>query len=473
MNDDLRVRIMSVTSRLLDFVCEFNFEDHTQQAIDAAKKNILNIFGISLAGSSAPAAKKVASLVMQWGGSEDSIIIAHSCKVPAHEAALANATMARALNLDEVHPPTGSHPFASIVPATLAVSEKKRYVSGKEFLNAIILGSEIVCRMRQVPDFCLAVSGWVSEIYTVFGVAIAAARIMKLSREEISNALGLAYSQASGNAQAVYDGAMAYQVQQGFAARSGIISAEMAAEGISGSRDFLEGKAGLYPVYYRCLDYDINRILEDIGKKYRIEEMFIRSYPVSGFLQAPAENLITIINENNLSADDIVEVLLRVNNRMYRHVCLPAENKYRPKTIIDAMFSLPFVIGNLILKGFLTTEDFSKESIFDETRLTAANKVKAVVDDDIERESIELGLSVSLHIAEVRTIDGKTITRKLKYAKGSPQRPMSLKDCGNKARNWINRCIKPFPEAQLDSLIAVISNLENEKNLVKIDEIIN
>lgn len=137
------------------------------------------------------------------------------------------------------------------------------------------------------------------------------------------------------------------------------------------------------------------------------------------------------------------------------------------------MFSLPFVIGNLILKGFLTTEDFSKESIFDETRLTAANKVKAVVDDDIERESIELGLSVSLHIAEVRTIDGKTITRKLKYAKGSPQRPMSLKDCGNKARNWINRCIKPFPEAQLDSLIAVISNLENEKNLVKIDEIIN
>jgi len=473
MNDDLKGRAMSVTSRLLDFVCELNYEDHTQQAIDAAKKNILNIFGISLAGSSEPSSKKVANLVMEWGGSQDSIIIAHSCKVPAHEAAFANGTMARALNLDEVHPPTGSHPFASIVPATLAVSEKRADVTGKEFVNAIILGAEIVCRMRQVPDFCLAVSGWVSEIYTVFGVAVAAARIMKLNREEISNALGLAYSQASGNAQAVYDGAMAYQVQQGFAARSGIISAEMSAKGITGSSNFLEGKAGLYPVYYRCLDYNINRIVEDIGEKYKIEEMFIRSYPVSGFLQAPVENIITIINENNLSKEDIDEVLLRVNNRMYRHVCIPSENKYRPKTMIDAMFSLPYVIGNLILKGLLTPEDFSKESIFDEIRLRAADRVKAIVDDDVERESIESGLSVSLHIAEVRTIDGKTITRKLKFAKGSPQRPMSIEDCGNKAQNWISRCIKPFPEAQLNKLIAIISNIENQKSVNKIAEIMS
>ena len=464
---------MDNTTQLIDFVSRLNYQDHPAHAVESAKKNILNILAISLGGSNEPASKKVASLVRDWGGSQDSTVIAHDFKAPNHEAALANATMARALNLDEVHPPTGAHPFASIVPAALAVSEKMGIVRGDEFLNAIIIGAETVCRMRQVPDFCLAVSGWVSEIYTVFGVAATASRIMGLSEEEIRNSLGLAYTQASGNAQSVYDGAMAYQVQQGFAARSGIISAEMTTKGITGPSNFLEGKAGFYPVYFRGLDYDINRMVEGLGEKYKIEEMFIRSYPVSGFLQAPVENIITIMNENGLSGEDISKVVLRVNKRMYQHVCMPTENKYRPKTVIDGMFSLPFVIGNVILKGFLIPEDFSKEAILEEYRLKSTDKVKALVDEDIERESIEAGLSVSLHIAEVTTKNGKTISRKLQYAKGSPQRPMNIEDCGNKARNWIGRCTKPFSQEKLDKLIEIIGNLENESNVNKIAEIIS
>ncbi len=461
---------MEITNELIRFICSTNYGDYSIEVAESTKKNIMNILGISLAGSSAATTKKIAGMVKKWGGVPESTVIAYDNKAPAHEAAMVNGTMARVLNLDEVHPPTGAHPFATIVPAALAVAEIKGNINGKEFLNAVTIGSEIVCRMRSVPDFCLGVSGWVSEIYSVFGAALAAGRLLGLGENEMSDAMGLAYSQAGGTAQAVYDGAAAYQVQQGFAARSGIVASLMAAEGISGSRNFLEGKAGLYPVYYRGMTYDITRLLKDIGKTYLIEKMFIRSYPVSGFLQAPVENAVNIMQENNLLAEEIENIAVRVNKRMYRHVCIPADNKYRPKSIIDAMFSMPYVVGNVIAKGILTSADFSIEAIQESDRLNAAKKVKIFVDEEIDKESIDLGLSVSLHLMELKMKDGRVFSKKMYYAKGSPQKPFTFEDCVEKSKKLIHLCIKSFDEKKIYKLGEIVKNLEHQKSL---DSLIN
>jgi len=63
------------------------------------------------------------------------------------------------------------------------------------------------------------------------------------------NAIGLAYHQAGGAGSGVADGALAKRMGPGLAAKVGITSALMAERGITGDRDPLEGKTGLYKIY--------------------------------------------------------------------------------------------------------------------------------------------------------------------------------------------------------------------------------
>lgn len=456
---------MSTEEKLADYLSSTTYDDLPPEVTLASKKSIMDTLGVSLAGSSASGVKEIASLVKEWGGKPESTVFLYQAMVPAHEAALVNATMARALDFDDVHMKTATHANATVVPAALAVAELCGKVNGKEFITAITLGAELMYRMRSVPDFCSAVSGWVGELYGGFGAAAAAGKIMGLTLEEMGHALGLACSQAAGVSQPFYDGALATRVQQGLAARSGITAALLARKGITGANNFLEGKAGFYPVYYRGINYDINRLTDGLGQRYELLNVATKLYPCCGFTHAAIGNVLDIIEENQLSSGDISKVLLRVNQRTYTFVCTPTKTKYRPQTVVDAMFSLPYTVGTVLFRGDVSLEDFSPEAISDTERLKAIDKVEVVADEDIDRESIELNLPLSLHIAELRTKGGQCFAQKVLYAKGYPERPVSINDCTEKVRRCAPFAVKPFPQSKVNQLIEIVENLEQQEDV--------
>jgi 2-methylcitrate dehydratase PrpD len=274
------------------------------------------------------------------------------------------------------------------------------------------------------------------------------------------NGLGLAFSQSAGTAQTIYDGAMATRLQQGFSARAGILSARMAAEGITGARDFLEGKAGFYPVYYRGMKYDLRRLIDRIGKEYRFLNVATKRYPCCGFIMAPAENLLGLMQKNHLAGDDIERVEVRVNEQMYNTVCSPEMVKYQPKSEADAMFSLPYVLGTVMVRGDVWLPDFTLGSMKDPNRLSAAEKVQVIRDKEIDNESRSLNLALSLHAMEIRTKDGRILTGKLYHAKGFPKNPMTMEDCAEKARKCAPFAAKKFSDQKVNVLKGLIERIE-------------
>jgi 2-methylcitrate dehydratase PrpD len=455
---------MLTTEGLIDYVFSARYEDLPDEVALAAKRLIMNTLGAIIGGSGAHGVKEIAGFVKEWGGKQEATIFLYSSKVPAHEAVLVNATMARALDFDEFNLQTGMHTGATVVPVTLAAAELCGNVTGKELIAAVVVAAEVMCRMRLVPDFCIGVSGWAGEVYGAFGGAIAAGKIMRLTKEEMTHALGLAYSQAAGNAQPIYDGALATRLQQGFSARAGLLSTILATNGVTGARDFLEGRAGFYPVYYRGMDYDVSRLLEGIGERYEFLNIATKPYPCCGFNMAPIENVFDIMQLNNLNETDISKIVVRVNQQMYNTVCAPPETKYRPQTIADAMFSLPYVVGTALLSGDVSLEDFSAEAVTDPERLEIANKVEIVVDEGIERESKELNLPLSLHEVEVETESGQCFSQKMYYAKGFPQKPMTMEDFAEKAKKCARYAVKPFPESSVEELKEFVTHLEEQKD---------
>jgi len=463
---------MNTTESLIDYVTSVRYEDLPSDVVLTAKRVIMNTFGAILGGSGAQGAKEIAGLVKRWGGKQEGTVFLYSSKVPAHEAVLVNATMARALDFDEFSLQTGMHTGATVVPIALAAAELSGKGTGKELITAVVVGAEVMCRMRLVPDFCIGVSGWTGEIYGAFGGAITAGRVMGLTRDEMRHALGLAYSQAAGNAQTIYDGALATRLQQGFSARAGLFSTILATNGVTGAQDFLEGRAGFYPVYYRGMDYDLSRLLDGIGEKYEFLNIATKPYPCCGFLMAPIENVIDIMRVNNLHEQDISKVMARVNQRMYNTVCAPPETRYRPKTVADAMFSLPYVVGTALFRGDVLLEDFSAEAIEEPARLKIADKVEVAVDESIEEESKELNLSLSLHELELETKSGQRFSQKMYHARGFPQKPMTMEDFAEKAKKCARYAVKPFPDSRVEELKDLVTDLEKQRDTASITELL-
>ena len=463
---------MTITEKLINYVMSMGYDRIPEKAVDGMKRLVMNSIAAMLAGTFASGVRELTQLIRTWGGTPESTVFLNDLKVPAHEAVLVNATMIRALDFDDFHMQTGMHSGAIVLPVALAAAELAGDTDGKALIAAMILGAEIMCRMRLVPDRCIGVSGWTGEIYGAFGGAITAGKILGLSKEEMINALGLAYSQASGNAQTIFEGTLSTRLQQGFAARAGLLSAVMARAGLTGPMGFLEGKAGLYPVYYRGLDYDINRLVGGLEEKYEFLNLATKPYPCCGFIMAPLENVLDIMRQNEIADKDIEMVTVRVNEQMYNTVCSPPENKYRPQTPADAMFSLPYALSTAIITGDVLLEDFFVDAIREPNRLEFVNRIETKVDKDIDKESKDLNLPLALHEIDLRTKDGKCFSQKIYHAKGFPDKPMKMEDFSEKAKKCAPLAIKPFSEEKIKILRDMIQNLEKQGNVQQLTDLL-
>ncbi len=123
------------------------YEDLPAAAIEVTKKDILDTLGTALAGSTAEGAKELIGLVEELGGKPESSVIAYGSKVPSPQAALVNGFMARSPDYDDTHDVAVIHTGTTVIPAAFAAAERKGAVSGKEFITAVALSIDMICRM--------------------------------------------------------------------------------------------------------------------------------------------------------------------------------------------------------------------------------------------------------------------------------------------------------------------------------------
>jgi len=184
---------------ILEHTLKTNFNQFNETVIQRAKIFILDTISCTVAGSSAPGCKELVEIFNELGGKPESTVLVYGYKLPSMHAAYANSAMAHALELDDVHDPTILHTCNIIFSAALATAESIERVNGKELLTSVILGVDIMCRLGQGVRVA---RGWNRpSIYGVFGVVAAISKLLKLTKTELHNAFGIAYTQACGNSQ--------------------------------------------------------------------------------------------------------------------------------------------------------------------------------------------------------------------------------------------------------------------------------
>jgi 2-methylcitrate dehydratase PrpD len=447
------------------------YDDLPKTVVEVTKKEVLDFFAVALAGQGLPAVKELVELVVEWGGKSESSLIHMKQKVPAPVAAQANAVMGHALDFDDVHDLAVMHPAAPVVPTCMAVAESLGQVSGREFITAAALGVDMICRLalaswpgydparpetRDLPFQAeRAKNGW--HFTTIMGFlasAGAAGKLLALNDDRLVSAFGIAYHQCSGNHQGRDDGTYTKRLGPGFSARAGVASAMMAGKGITGPRNSLEGHMGLYRMYFQD-GYDRETLIADLGSRYEGVNVSIKPYPCCRGIHPNIDATLSVVSQHAIKPEDVKEVRVFVDEGGYQMLCSPLAVKTKPRTPVDAQFSIPWGVATALAKGQVGIEHFTESAITSLEILHMASKITVVLDHSLDSSD-----KVPSGKVEVVTKSGKVYSNRIDYPLGSPERPMTFDDCARKFKSCASYPADGLSDGQIERTIDLIGRLE-------------
>jgi 2-methylcitrate dehydratase PrpD len=443
---------------IFDFVKHFThtrFEDLPEDAVESAKKEVLDSLATALGGSTKPGVRELVDMVKEWGGTEQSTVIGYGFKCPAPNAAQVNGTMIHALDYDDGHQVALVHIGCVAVSTCFAVAERMGKISGQELITAIALGGDFLARLglASKPGSSALSSGFhPTTLFGFLGSAAMAGRLMGLSEEKMISAIGLAYHQCGGAGSGVVDGALAKRMGPGLAVKAGITSALMAERGITGQRESLEGASGLYKVYMGG-DYNPQTLTADLGRRFEGVNIGDKPYPCCGLTHACIDAALSLKSRHNIDINQIQEITVYGGQTVYS-LSNPPEIKNNPRTIIDAQFSVPWVTATALIKGQVTVEDFTDQSIKNPEIRRLTQKIKSRLEPSMNRHGVGPGGVI------IKMKDGQEYQEEVEHCLGSVERPMTFADCAKKFRECAPFAIKPLPADTIDKVVGMIDRLE-------------
>lgn len=457
--------IMDTTFTYAKFIKETNYEALPKEVVESTKKFVLDTVGCIIAGSSAPGCPDIVDEIKQWGGREDSSILIHGGKVPAHHATFVNSVMANALDLDETHDKSSNHVYNATLSAALALAEMKGGISGKEFITAVTLGVDISCR---IGSACVNFYGWQpAAVYSVFGAAATASKILKLSEQEIINTFGIAYSQTGGSFQSNIDAALVKRMQPGLNARGAVMGSFMAKRGISGPQNVLEGQYGFFNLYQRGT-YNPKELTDDLGIRFEGVNCSIKPYPCCRCNHAAIDAALEIANNNNIDQENIDHIDVHVTAHCHRVVGRPFKLQLIQGTPqVYAQFCLPYTVTASLLRKDLFISDFDDKAIRDPKIEEIAQKVNVVPDEDVS-PSTPTVMKLSPATVRVTMKSGKVFSKQIDIPKGDPRNPMSFEEVIGKVKKCLPYSFYSIDERKINEGIEMIGELEKVDDIRRI-----
>jgi 2-methylcitrate dehydratase PrpD len=437
-------------TRLIDHLHDTNYADLDPAAVECCKRLVMDTIGVAFPGRSAPGVPEMVSLMAAWGSDRGASVLFEPFKIAPPMAAMVNSTMMHALDFDDTLDASALHTFVTVLPAALAASEAaEKPVDGKTFITALVLGVDVICRIS------LGIRRPLSWIRTAtcgsFGAAAAAGKILGLDRDRMTDALGIVYAQTAGNAQGLLEGRLVKRMQPAFAASAGVTAAFLAAKGVTGSREFLTGPYGYYPLYEQG-DLDETAVLDGLGRHFTIADLSIKPYPCCRMTHAAIDAALAA-RERLMPLDRLDRIAVKVSSMVAEMVGKPFRIGQNPQ--VDAQFSIPYTVAVALLHGDVFLADFEPEAVHRESVKALAAKVQVDENPNLAPKDILP--------AEFRAIrsDGESLEVRVNAPLGNPLHPVSDARCRRKFSKCIQYSGISFNEVESRDLSTRIENLEN------------
>lgn len=414
--------------------------DALPEAIRAeARRTLLNWAGCTIGGSRHETVDIAVAALAPFSGAAQASLLGRRERFDVLHAALINGIASHVFDFDDTHLKTVIHPGGPVVSAILALAERNP-VSGRDFLNAMVLGIEAECRIGNAvyPDHYDR--GWhITGSTGAFGAAAASGRLLGLTEQQMIWALGLAAAQPVGLREMF--GSMTKSFHPGRAAQNGLTAALLAQRNFTSTDVGIEGKNGWANVLSTKRDYA--EITTDLGRRYEIAYNTYKPFACGIVIHPAIDACIQLRNEHRLTADQIERIDLRVHP-----LVLELTGKTSPQTGLEMKFSVYFAAALAIVNGSAGMRDFTDANVRDPQLVALARRVNATIDPAIKEEQV---------IATVVLKEGRSVGTRVEHAVGSLERPMSDDDLEAKFRDLARDVL---PEAQVRRTIDLCRGIE-------------
>jgi 2-methylcitrate dehydratase PrpD len=453
---------MDAIEPLIDNIVRTRPDDLPAAAVDGLRKSILDAFGTTLAGSKSPGVAPLLQLLKHWAGRDEATVALFGYKMPAHHAILANVVMCHALEIDDSHYPAIVHPTAPTLWTGLATAELMSGSHGEEFLCAVALGIDTMARIALGAPATLD-NGYHTAIYSGFGAAVTAAKLLKVDRRVLHDALGITFARAAASVQAGTDGALIKRFQPAFNASEGLKAVLLAQVGITGVRNVMEGQFGVARLFNHA-PLDRTAMLDGLGTRYLSAELTTKRYPTSRCAHGPIEGTLELVRRHDISADHVIEVQVAVQESCHNREAKPFDpSEGTPQ--VKAQFSIDYCVAAALLWRDVFISEMTDEKILD-PRVLKLTRLVRVIRNPVVGPTQYLPVHVS-----IKTEKG-TFETDVTVLKGSPEAPLSWNEVLSER---IGRCVPhsavPIDAGRIAELVHDCRNLDqmaDVRNLLKL-----
>jgi 2-methylcitrate dehydratase PrpD len=405
---------VGITESLAHNIVRTRWDDIPPQVRHQAKRSLVNFFAVTLAGCRSRPIEIALRSLSEFSGTRQATVIGRGEQMDALSAAFLNAACANVDDFCDTHVATVIHPTAPVAAALFACAELQP-VSGPDLLLALILGNEVQARIGLAISPSHYGRGWhITSTCGVFGATVGSGKLAALDERQMVWALGIAATQSAGLCECL--GTPAKSVSVGNAARNGLWSALLAAEGFDGPGEPLAGVQGFY--HALAENPDLSRITQMWGESWQIMATSYKPYPC-GFVIHPVLDCVLDWRGENPQAE-VARVVVRGHPLLSIRADRPNVSTGR-----EAQVSVQHAVAAALVAGKAGLEQFTDTCVRDPKVLALRSKVEVLRDEDF---------STIAAAVEITTADGKTHKLAQTAARGSDANPLSDHDLENKLR---------------------------------------
>ncbi|MBI4525601.1 MAG: MmgE/PrpD family protein [Deltaproteobacteria bacterium] len=448
-----------ITARLADCIGSVDFRELPEEVRAVAKVVVLDGLANILAGSTQPLGEILIRHISALGGVPTATIIGTAAKTNAPYAAYANAAFCHSMDYEAMWwPPT--HPTSPVLPALLALAEQEG-LPGTRVMEALVVGFEVQGRLNLAVD-------WITEPYTYFhppgtlgaiGSASACSKLLGLDPWETRMAIGIAASRTGG--LWANTGSMTKSQHSANSARAGVECTLLAREGYTSNENIIENKTGGFGQLILGEEADLELIVKDFGKPYRMSDpgITIKRYPAQTTTHWSIDAALELRDRYKLKAADIREVVVRVGFPNW------SAHWPKPRSGLEGKFSIHYTVALALLDGKLTIDSFDDRRRFSPAVDSMLEKI-AVIEDT----TIPPGLDFAGTWATVTVTleDGTVVSARCERPRGRWDNPLTREERMLKFYDCALRVLEQSEAQQVVDLVEKFEALQEITGLMSL-----
>ena len=336
---------MSLPRLLAERYTALRFEDLPRPVVAKAVEHIGYQIALALRGHAnaeeSSQAIRVTRTLSARGG--ECTVIGTDVRASPIDAAFANASLMRALEIDDVMWPVGVHTGLVTQPPALALAEE-RHRSGRDLITAVVAGYSAIGRLGNGTWAWAAQQPRRPTIpFGPFGGAVASGLLIGLGPMQLANAIGYAAQFAMGLAEGSI-----WQHYYSAVARNGMFAAFLAEAGGRVSDTVLEGRYGFFETFFGSVPEDLRAERFDNSAPDEILETTTKRYPGTGLNIVGTELMRDLVRTERITGEDVDRIILTLPTERENFAAGHELTRLEPWR---ACSSLPFQMAIVIADG--------------------------------------------------------------------------------------------------------------------------